>query len=145
MPSGFIIRIEPNKRSPENAAFIQRVILNHLWSLGVIMYVLLCGFPPFYDENDAALYQQIQKGKFEFVSPFWDTISKQAKDLITNLLIVDPKKRYNVDQALKHPWFTEALPTHKLDETFNKIKDAKVKHSFRAAGMAALLKNRMKK
>ncbi|KAA6390816.1 MAG: putative Calcium/calmodulin-dependent protein kinase type 1 [Streblomastix strix] len=106
-----------------------------LWSLGVIMYVLLCGFPPFYDENDAILYTQIQTGKFKFISPYWDTISAQAKDLISKLLIVDPKKRISIDQALKDPWFTGSLPTHKLDDTYNKIKDSKVKSLFRTTGM----------
>ncbi|KAA6391415.1 MAG: putative Calcium/calmodulin-dependent protein kinase type 1 [Streblomastix strix] len=105
-----------------------------LWSLGVIMFVLLCGFPPFFDENDMKLYEKIQKGKYEFVSPYWDPISKQAKDLISRLLIVDPKKRYTVNQALQHPWFTESLPTNSLNETFNKIKEMKEKHSVLTMG-----------
>ncbi|KAA6377195.1 MAG: putative Calcium/calmodulin-dependent protein kinase type 1 [Streblomastix strix] len=116
-----------------------------LWSIGVIMYMLLCGFPPFYDENEAALFKIIQKGQFEFTSPHWNQISPLAKDLISNLLVVDPKKRYTADQALKHPWFTEALPTHKLDETYKKIKETRLKYLFRAAGMAALMKGKLKK
>ncbi|KAA6327815.1 MAG: putative CAMK/CAMK1 protein kinase, partial [Streblomastix strix] len=70
----------------------------------VIMYVLLCGYPPFYEENDALLFDQIQNGSFEFDSSVWDTISSNAKDLISHLLIVDPQKRLTAEQALKHPW-----------------------------------------
>lgn len=61
------------------------------WSLGVIMYILLCGFPPFYDENNAALFTAIKSGDFEFPSPFWDDISSEAKDCIKRMLTVDPK------------------------------------------------------
>lgn len=53
-----------------------------IWSAGVIMYILLCGYPPFYNENDARLFDSIMEGKFEFHSPYWDNISSHAKDLI---------------------------------------------------------------
>lgn len=63
-----------------------------VWSLGVISYILLCGYPPFYDENDANLFAQILKGEFEFDSPYWDEISDSAKDFIRNLMCVDVEK-----------------------------------------------------
>jgi calcium/calmodulin-dependent protein kinase I len=75
-----------------------------MWSLGVIMYILLCGFPPFYDENNAALFASIKRGIFDFPSPYWDGISDVAKDLICRLLVVDPKKRYTAEQVLNHSW-----------------------------------------
>mmetsp|Transcript_22053 Transcript_22053/g.43825 ORF Transcript_22053/g.43825 Transcript_22053/m.43825 type:complete len:352 (-) Transcript_22053:442-1497(-) len=75
-----------------------------LWSIGVIMYILLCGFPPFYHESTAALYKQIKKGDFEFPSPYWDEISDAAKNLISGLLTVDPKKRLTSQGVLDHPW-----------------------------------------
>lgn len=59
-----------------------------VWSLGVIMYILLCGFPPFYADNDAQLYEKIKRGHFEFLRPYWDPISKEAKDLISKMLTV---------------------------------------------------------
>lgn len=116
-----------------------------MWSLGVLLYVLLCGFPPFYDENDAALFQQIQSGQFEFISPYWDDISKEAKDLITRLLCVDVKKRLTAEQALKHPWFSISLPTHKLDSAHKKLSESTGLGRFKAAGMAVMLGASMKK
>jgi calcium/calmodulin-dependent protein kinase I len=79
-----------------------------MWSIGVILYVLLCGFCPFYDENTAALFNLITSGSYSFPSPYWDHISDQAKDLITHLLEVDPKKRYTPTQVLAHPWIKTA-------------------------------------
>ncbi|KAF5284348.1 hypothetical protein FQR65_LT13594 [Abscondita terminalis] len=75
-----------------------------VWSIGVISYILLCGYPPFYDENDANLFAQILKGEFEFDSPYWDEISDSAKDFIKNLMCVNVEKRYTCRQALGHPW-----------------------------------------
>lgn len=104
-----------------------------VWSIGVISYILLCGYPPFYDENDANLFAQILKGEeyftivfpnfyiifqclimqpwnvlllgdFEFDSPYWDEISDSAKDFIRQLMCVDVEKRYTCRQALQHPW-----------------------------------------
>lgn len=76
-----------------------------VWSIGVIAYILLCGYPPFYDENDANLFAQILKGEFEFDSPYWDDISDSAKDFISRLICVDPEKRYSCKEALAHPWY----------------------------------------
>ncbi|XP_005398140.1 PREDICTED: calcium/calmodulin-dependent protein kinase type 1D isoform X2 [Chinchilla lanigera] len=74
------------------------------WSIGVIAYILLCGYPPFYDENDSKLFEQILKAEYEFDSPYWDDISDSAKDFIRNLMEKDPSKRYTCEQAARHPW-----------------------------------------
>ncbi|XP_063073295.1 calcium/calmodulin-dependent protein kinase type 1D [Engraulis encrasicolus] len=74
------------------------------WSIGVIAYILLCGYPPFYDENDSKLFEQILKADYEFDAPYWDDISDSAKDFIGSLMEKDPSKRYTCDQALRHPW-----------------------------------------
>ncbi|XP_063782952.1 calcium/calmodulin-dependent protein kinase type 1D isoform X2 [Pseudophryne corroboree] len=74
------------------------------WSIGVIAYILLCGYPPFYDENDSKLFEQILKADYEFDSPYWDDISDSAKDFISHLMEKDPSKRYTCEQALRHPW-----------------------------------------
>lgn len=75
-----------------------------IWSLGVITYILLCGFPPFYDENNAVLFSQIKAGAFDFPSPYWDGVSATAKDFILKLLVVDPTRRLTAQQMLEHPW-----------------------------------------
>ncbi|CAM9421813.1 unnamed protein product [Chrysoparadoxa australica] len=76
-----------------------------LWSIGVIMYILLCGYPPFYGDNDHEIFRSIQKGEFRFLSPEWDTISDEAKHLISQLLLKDTTRRLTASQALVHPWF----------------------------------------
>ncbi|XP_040578742.1 calcium/calmodulin-dependent protein kinase type 1 isoform X1 [Lepeophtheirus salmonis] len=79
-----------------------------VWSIGVISYILLCGYPPFYDENDANLFAQILKGEFEFDSPYWDDISDEAKAFIRQLMCVDVDKRLSCSEALEHAWITGA-------------------------------------
>lgn len=92
-----------------------------LWSLGVILYILLCGFPPFYDENAAGLYSQIKRGEYDFPEPYWTDISDQAKDLVSKLLTVDPAKRCTTSQLLAHPWVAQnAAPDKPLGGGFNK-------------------------
>eukprot|EP00300_Choanocystis_sp_HF-7_P034443 c47197_g1_i1.p1 GENE.c47197_g1_i1~~c47197_g1_i1.p1 ORF type:complete len:177 (+),score=49.69 c47197_g1_i1:64-531(+) len=76
-----------------------------MWSVGVVMYMLLCGFPPFTADSYDALFTKICKGQFKFLSPYWDLISDEAKDLICHLIEVDTAKRYTADEALTHKWF----------------------------------------
>ncbi|KAI9347388.1 kinase-like domain-containing protein, partial [Obelidium mucronatum] len=75
-----------------------------LWSIGVITYILLVGYPPFYDQNNAVLFRQIMSGKYEFDRPWWDNISEDAKDFIRKLLVLDPRARLTARQALAHPF-----------------------------------------
>ncbi|KAL4925548.1 kinase-like domain-containing protein [Aspergillus undulatus] len=75
-----------------------------MWALGCVLYTLLCGFPPFYDESIQVLTEKVARGQYTFLSPWWDDISKSAKDLISHLLTVDPDERYTIKQFLAHPW-----------------------------------------
>ncbi|XP_070814286.1 calcium/calmodulin-dependent protein kinase type 1D-like [Chaetodon trifascialis] len=74
------------------------------WSIGVITYILLCGYPPFFEENETRLFSKIMRAEYAFHSPFWDNISESAKDFIRNLMEKNPTKRFLTEQALKHPW-----------------------------------------
>ena len=106
-----------------------------LWSIGVIVYILLCGFPPFYGDNDAQMFKRIKAGQYKFLAPYWDQISAEAKDFVRNLLIVDPKKRMTAAEALNHRWLgrTANVSTKNLfaaaDAQSSKGKPAGDKHS----------------
>mmetsp|Transcript_39479 Transcript_39479/g.65459 ORF Transcript_39479/g.65459 Transcript_39479/m.65459 type:complete len:449 (+) Transcript_39479:119-1465(+) len=75
-----------------------------LWSIGVIVYILLCGFPPFYGDNDNQMFRKIKAGSYKFLSPYWDPISAEAKDFVAKLLVVDHHKRMDCKAALQHKW-----------------------------------------
>ena len=75
-----------------------------MWSVGVVLYILLCGFPPFYAEEETRLLQIVRSGRFEFASPYWDGVSAAAKDLVTRCLQIEPTRRPTPDAALRSEW-----------------------------------------
>mmetsp|Transcript_24109 Transcript_24109/g.41198 ORF Transcript_24109/g.41198 Transcript_24109/m.41198 type:complete len:289 (-) Transcript_24109:145-1011(-) len=100
-----------------------------MWSIGVITYILLCGFPPFFDDgsNMGELFEQIMAGEYDYPEEYWDEVSDEAKDFIDNLLLVDPAERFTASQALEHPWLQGSAPDHTLGvpskmEEFSKTK-----------------------
>jgi calcium/calmodulin-dependent protein kinase I len=108
-----------------------------MWSLGVISYILLCGFPPFYDDNNQKLFKAIKSGKYEYPSPFWDDVTDLAKDLIDKLLVLDPNDRYTAKQVLEHPFITGSSPSTRKLEHFNKcMVSYNARRKFRAGIMS---------
>ena len=97
---------------PSSATYVAPEILKNIpydqsadmWSVGVILYVLLVGYPPFADSNQSVLFQRIRTGDYEFHETEWKGISEDAKDLIRNLLVVDPLQRWTAKQALQCAW-----------------------------------------
>lgn len=78
-----------------------------MWAIGCVLYTLLCGFPPFYDERIETLTEKVAKGEYTFLSPWWDEISQEAKHCVSKLLTVDPSRRYTIDDFLNDPWMTK--------------------------------------
>lgn len=74
------------------------------WSVGVVLYILLSGQPPFYDDDNFELFEKIKKCKYDMDSPIWGMVSSQAKDLISKLLVADPAKRITGEEIAAHPW-----------------------------------------
>ncbi|KAL7421692.1 MAPK-activated protein kinase Srk1 [Cryptotrichosporon argae] len=109
-----------------------------MWALGCVLYTLLCGFPPFYDESINVLTEKVARGYYTFLSPWWDDISGSAKDLITHLLCVDPAQRYTIDEFLAHPWIKNApsaappAPTPRVGIPSNAPMDSPLLASIRA-------------
>ena len=82
-----------------------------IWSLGVLMYIILCGNPPFNGNSRKEVMLKIKKGQFSFSTKIWTMISKEAKDLITLMLTQDPRRRPSCQDVLSHPWFLKDQPT----------------------------------
>ena len=94
------------------------------WSIGVVLYILLCGFPPFYEDSNEVLFENIKAGQFEFPSPYWDQISEPAKDLIRNCLKVNPRERFGAAQIQEHEWMTSRnTPRVDMPEVSDKIRE----------------------
>eukprot|EP00026_Physarum_polycephalum_P012813 Phypoly_transcript_13147.p1 GENE.Phypoly_transcript_13147~~Phypoly_transcript_13147.p1 ORF type:complete len:350 (+),score=62.81 Phypoly_transcript_13147:63-1052(+) len=98
-----------------------------IWSVGVITYILLCGYTPFYANTHQELFQKITNLEYDFPSPEWDEISPNAKDFIQKVLVKDPNKRLNAAQCMQHPWMTQehadAPKLCRLDSALVSLKD----------------------
>ncbi|KAL1769905.1 calcium/calmodulin-dependent protein kinase type 1G [Sigmodon hispidus] len=117
------------------------------WSIGVITYILLCGYPPFYEETESKLFEKIKEGYYEFESPFWDDISESAKDFICHLLEKDPNERYTCEKALRHPWIDGNTALHRdiYPSVSLQIQKNFAKSKWRQAFNAAAVVHHMRK
>ncbi len=117
-----------------------------MWSVGVILYILLCGFPPFYDDNNKKLFKLIVNAKYSFPNPYWANISEEAKDLIRKLLIVDPVKRLTAQQAQQHPWVSDETKSSDNDILItDNLKSFNARRRLRGAIRAVQLSVRLTK
>ncbi|XP_039528925.1 calcium/calmodulin-dependent protein kinase type II subunit gamma isoform X14 [Pimephales promelas] len=116
-----------------------------IWACGVILYILLVGYPPFWDEDQHKLYQQIKAGAYDFPSPEWDTVTPEAKNLINQMLTINPAKRITADQAIKHPWIcqrsTVASMMHR-QETVECLRKFNARRKLKGAILTTMLVSR---
>ncbi|KAK9498719.1 hypothetical protein O3M35_003292 [Rhynocoris fuscipes] len=85
-----------------------------VWAMGVILYIMLCGFPPFVSPNNdqEELFDDILNGQYGFPSPYWDDVSELARDLISHMLQSNPDVRFSAEDVLDHPWFEQTTNSH---------------------------------
>uniref|UniRef100_A0A915A9F2 Calcium/calmodulin-dependent protein kinase type II n=1 Tax=Parascaris univalens TaxID=6257 RepID=A0A915A9F2_PARUN len=116
-----------------------------IWACGVILYILLVGYPPFWDEDQHRLYAQIKAGAYDYPSPEWDTVTPEAKNLIDSMLTVNPKKRITAEQALKVPWICNrervASVMHRQD-TVDCLKKFNARRKLKGAILTTMIATR---
>ncbi|XP_015589611.1 calcium/calmodulin-dependent protein kinase type II alpha chain isoform X31 [Cephus cinctus] len=116
-----------------------------IWACGVILYILLVGYPPFWDEDQHRLYSQIKTGSYDYPSPEWDTVTPEAKNLINQMLTVNPGKRITASEALKHPWICQrervASVVHR-QETVDCLKKFNARRKLKGAILTTMLATR---
>ncbi|CAM9277791.1 unnamed protein product [Ascophyllum nodosum] len=153
---GFARRVDPEGLSTQcgTPGYVAPEILKgekygksvDMWSVGVIMYILLGGYPPFHDDNQAKLYQKIKKGKVTFHPQYWSTVSDEAKELIQRLLTLDKVKRITATDALKHPWIVgdaSELERHDLRNNMDQFRLFNARRKFKSAISSVIAAQRM--
>jgi serine/threonine protein kinase len=134
-------RAQQNFRTPEGYDLKVDV-----WATGVILYIMLCGFPPYYDEDNSTMFEDIINLPPSFPSPEWDAISTQGKDFVKLLLEKNPSKRLSARQALQHPWVQagEGKSKENLAKTINQLKKFNARRKFRGAIIATKALNKLR-
>ncbi|XP_031845219.1 calcium/calmodulin-dependent protein kinase II isoform X32 [Nomia melanderi] len=116
-----------------------------IWACGVILYILLVGYPPFWDEDQHRLYAQIKAGSYDYPSPEWDTVTVEAKNLINQMLTVNPSQRITASEALKHPWICQrervAAVIHR-QQTVDCLKKFNARRKLKVAILTTMLATR---
>ncbi|XP_044011094.1 calcium/calmodulin-dependent protein kinase type II alpha chain isoform X5 [Aphidius gifuensis] len=116
-----------------------------IWACGVILYILLVGYPPFWDEDQHRLYGQIKAGAYDYPSPEWDTVTPEARNLINQMLTVNPSRRITASEALRHPWICQrervASVVHR-QETVDCLKKFNARRKLKGAILTTMLATR---
>jgi len=115
-----------------------------MWSVGVILYILLCGFPPFYEEELPALFDSILHARYDFPSPWWDNISADAKKLVKELLELKIDKRLTAAQVMEHPFAKNASDTV-LGDAQKALKKFNANRRLRKAALGVIAQQRLEK
>jgi len=118
-----------------------------MWSIGVIMYIIIGGYPPFYEDNQQLLFEKIKAADYEFHREFWDNISDDAKDLIAACICLDPEKRITCEEAINHPWLkkdSRKLSSIDLHKNLEEFKRFNAKRKFKGSVKAVMANNKMK-
>ncbi|XP_053597616.1 calcium/calmodulin-dependent protein kinase type II alpha chain isoform X12 [Microplitis mediator] len=116
-----------------------------IWACGVILYILLVGYPPFWDEDQHRLYGQIKAGAYDYPSPEWDTVTPEARNLINQMLTVNPTRRITASEALRHPWICQrervASVVHR-QETVDCLKKFNARRKLKGAILTTMIATR---
>jgi len=136
----------PGYVAPEILEGVAYDTKSDMWSLGVIIYILLGGYPPFIEQNQRELFRKIRKGQYEFHEEYWGGVSKDAKDLISSLLTVDPAKRISAKEALEHKWMLtdgKKLAAQDLGTNLAEFKKYNARRKFKGAVNAVIMANKL--
>lgn len=119
-----------------------------MWSLGVIVYILLGGYPPFIEQNQRELFRKIRRGQYQFHEEYWSSVSDEAKNLIRSLLTVKPSERKSATQVLKEDaWMNlddiDKLQNQDLSTTLGELKKFNAKRKFKAAVKTVMATQKM--
>lgn len=124
----------PSYIAPEIIQGVGYTFAVDYWSIGILLYVLLCGFTPFQEDNNEKLFEQIKSSNYQFPSPDWDVVSDSAKDLIKNLLTVNPKQRFNAEKIFNHPWIRgQTVQKNHLQLSLERIRKSNIQKKFKKA------------
>lgn len=113
-----------------------------IWALGVILYIMLVGYPPFFGDTQKQIVDQIVHGHYVFHESKWKDISNEAKDLIMNMLVVDPVKRFTIEQILAHPWVKKTSSDKVLTNTVKELKKFHASSKLRSVARAIIASTR---
>lgn len=130
--------------SPENVIGLPYGTKTDVWSMGVIMYILLCGYPPFFTNDKVPLKDLIIRGQYKFHNKYWSNISDDAKDLISSLLTVNPDKRISAADASKSRWIqNDRLADNDLVKSLKELKKFNARRKLKGAALATIAVGRL--